>query len=139
MHVLCPLRQRLSGLIYTCAVAQGVGNFFNTGILLILLCVFNVTTVANQKSKHNRLGGVWRTAFGLGLIPIVFMIFYRVVYLRVRTPVCRASPDSSPMPLGCCCLLPAVRALLLSLSAAMGLRAAGVPPDCTLKSVTNSR
>jgi len=61
---------------------QGVGNFVNTGILLILLCVFNVTTVAEQKAKPNSLGGVWRTAFGLGLIPIVFMIFYRVVYLK---------------------------------------------------------
>jgi hypothetical protein len=61
-----------------------VGNFLNTGILLILLCIFDVTTVANQKAHPNRLGGVWRTAFGIGLIPIVAIIFYRVVYLRVR-------------------------------------------------------
>ena len=70
---------------------QGVGNFFNTGILLILLCVFDVTTVANQKAHPNRLGGVWRTAFGLGLIPIVAIIFYRVVYLRVRPPPAAAA------------------------------------------------
>ena len=63
---------------------QGVGNFMNTGILLILLCIFDVTTVANQKAHPNRLGGVWRTAFGIGLIPIIAIIFYRVVYLRVR-------------------------------------------------------
>ena len=63
---------------------QGVGNFLNTGILLILLCIFDVTTVANQKAHPNRLGGVWRTAFGIGLIPIIAIIFYRVVYLRVR-------------------------------------------------------
>lgn len=62
---------------------QGVGNFVNTGILLILLCVFNVTTVANQEEHTNRLGGVWRTAFGLGLIPIVLIIFYRTIYLKV--------------------------------------------------------
>jgi MFS family permease len=61
---------------------QGVGNFLNTGILLILLCIFDVTTVANQKAHPNRLGGVWRTAFGIGLIPIIAIIFYRVVYLR---------------------------------------------------------
>lgn len=61
-----------------------MGNFLNTGILLILLCIFDVTTVANQKAHPNRLGGVWRTAFGIGLIPIIAIIFYRVVYLRVR-------------------------------------------------------
>ena len=68
---------------------QGVGNFVNTGLLLILLCVFGVTGTASQKSHPNRLGGVWRTAFGLGLIPIVLILFYRIVYLRV-------SPDQPP-------------------------------------------
>jgi hypothetical protein len=68
--------------------SQGVGNFLNTGILLILLCIFDVTTVANQKAHPNRLGGVWRTAFGIGLIPIVAIIFYRVVYLRVSILIC---------------------------------------------------
>ena len=70
---------------------QGVGNFLNTGILLILLCIFDVTTVANQKAHPNRLGGVWRTAFGIGLIPIIAIIFYRVVYLRVRSPLAFAA------------------------------------------------
>ena len=60
---------------------QGVGNFVNTAVLLILLAIFGVTTVADQKRKPNDLGGVWRTAFGLGLI--VFIIYYRVVYLKV--------------------------------------------------------
>ena len=66
-----------------CAWLQGVGNFVNTGVLLILLCIWDVYTVANQTNHANRLGGVWRTAFGIGLVPIVAIIFYRVVYLRV--------------------------------------------------------
>lgn len=64
-----------------------MGNFVNTGLLLILLAVFNVTTVANQKKHKNRLGGVWRTAFGLGLIPICLILFYRVVFLKVSPPL----------------------------------------------------
>lgn len=67
--------------------AAGVGNFVNTALLLILLAVFNVTTVANQKKNPNRLGGVWRTAFGLGLIPIVLILFYRIVFLKVSPPL----------------------------------------------------
>ena len=131
---------------------QGVGNFVNTGVLLILLCVFNVTSIANQKAHHNRLEvrpihgrqlllspatssgpanimellqeqsvhrtrkptdmgsevrllrrgsefatssarershgsgplaqGVWRTAFGLGMIPLVAILLYRIFVLR---------------------------------------------------------
>lgn len=67
-------------------MCTGVGNFCNTGILLILLAIFNVTSVANQKAHKNRLGGVWRTAFGIGIIPIVLILFYRVVYLKVCLP-----------------------------------------------------
>lgn len=47
---------RLSGGLKVRAPrVQGVGNFCNTGILLILLCVFNVTSIANQTLHPNRL------------------------------------------------------------------------------------
>lgn len=65
-----------------CTFLTGVGNFMNTGVLLILLCVFNVYTVSDQKKHSERLGGVWRLAFGLGLIPIVLIWLYRVFILK---------------------------------------------------------
>ena len=35
--------------------AQGWGNFLNTGVLLILLCIFNVTSEARQAADPNGL------------------------------------------------------------------------------------
>lgn len=29
-----------------------------------------------------RLGGVWRTAYGIGMIPILYMLYYRIFRLR---------------------------------------------------------
>jgi hypothetical protein len=31
---------------------------------------------------HCRLGGVWRTAYGIGMIPILYMLYYRIFRLR---------------------------------------------------------
>jgi hypothetical protein len=54
------------------------------GVLLILLCICDVQTTAKQSSHPNRLGTVWRLAFGLGIIPIVGIWLYRVFVLKVR-------------------------------------------------------
>ena len=91
MQLLCIRRRRL--FLYCrgasrkrAAPVQGVGNFVNTGVLLLLLCVFNVTSIADQQTHPKRLEGVWRTSFGLGLIPIVLILLYRIFVLRVPTP-----------------------------------------------------
>lgn len=67
----------------------------STGILLILLAVFSVTSIADQKAHPSRLGGVWRTAFGIGIIPIVLILFYRVVYLKAGSQPTSTFLDSS--------------------------------------------
>jgi MFS family permease len=76
---------------------QGVGNFTNTAVLCILFCCYDAyhrfpktnSALGFGNGNHplsnyapHRLAGVWRTAFGLGCIPLLFMIFYRTVYLR---------------------------------------------------------
>ena len=68
----------------TAMLMQGVGNFTNVAVLLILLCICDVQTIAKQNAHPNRLGLVWRLAFGLGLIPITLIWLYRVFILRVR-------------------------------------------------------
>ena len=57
-------------------------------VLLILLCICDVQTVHKQDTHPNRLGTVWRLAFGLGIIPIVGIWCYRVFVLRVRAVAC---------------------------------------------------
>jgi len=64
---------------------QGWGNFINVGVLLILLCICDVQSSGKQNSHPNRLGTVWRLAFGLGIIPIIGIWLYRVFVLKVRT------------------------------------------------------
>jgi hypothetical protein len=61
-----------------------VGNFTNVAVLLILLCICDVQTIEKQTQHPNRLGLVWRLAFGLGLIPITLIWCYRFFILRVR-------------------------------------------------------
>jgi MFS family permease len=61
---------------------QGVGNFTNVAVLLILLCICDVQTIEKQTQHPNRLGLVWRLAFGLGLIPITLIWCYRFFILR---------------------------------------------------------
>lgn len=116
---------------------QGVGNFVNTGVLLILLAAFQVAKISEQALYPERLAvsrqcqyifidmpthvmkscvnqfhcfyisitscfklyrytqcililillhclqSVWRTAFGVGMAPIIAILFYRVIYLQV--------------------------------------------------------
>ena len=61
-------------------VLQGWGNWFNTMILVVLLAAFGET-----KAPYNtkQLGDVWRISYGIGLIPIIIMLVWRVFFLRV--------------------------------------------------------
>lgn len=65
---------------------QGLGNFVNVAVLLILMVCFDTYHPINHKkpvSYHaKRLEGVWRVSFALGSIPLLFMIYYRVFRLR---------------------------------------------------------
>jgi MFS family permease len=65
---------------------QGLGNFTNVAVLLILMCCFDtIHPIHGIKAKTyhpKRLEGVWRVSFALGAIPLLFMIYYRVFRLR---------------------------------------------------------
>ncbi|DBA96631.1 TPA: hypothetical protein ACH3X1_015490 [Trebouxia sp. C0004] len=63
---------------------QGVGNFTNTAVLCILLTIYSSTEANKRTHKYTgwRLGGVWRTAYGIGMIPILYMLYYRIFRLR---------------------------------------------------------
>jgi MFS family permease len=65
---------------------QGLGNFINIAVLLILFACFDTIHPIHgvkPKAYHpHRLEGVWRTSFALGAIPLAFMIYYRIFRLR---------------------------------------------------------
>lgn len=65
---------------------QGLGNFTNVSVLLILMCCFDtIHPIHGIKTKTyypKRLEGVWRVSFALGSIPLMFMIYWRVFRLR---------------------------------------------------------
>lgn len=71
---------------------QGVGNFVNTGVLVALFPIYSTiaptrgisasTGKATQTYQWHRLDGVWRTSFGLGMLPLLFMLYYRIFRLR---------------------------------------------------------
>ncbi|BDA43280.1 probable inorganic phosphate transporter 1-3 [Coccomyxa sp. Obi] len=65
---------------------QGVGNFVNTAVLCILVVIYGVI----KPNRHNklypyhprRLDGVWRTAFGLGIGVLLFIVFWGIYKLH---------------------------------------------------------
>ena len=65
---------------------QGLGNFTNVSVLLILMCCFDTIHPIHGKTPKTyypkRLEGVWRVSFALGSIPLIFMIYWRVFRLR---------------------------------------------------------
>ena len=79
---------------------QGWGNFINVGVLLILLCICDVQSSSKQNSHPNRLGTVWRLAFGLGIIPVVFIILYRIIVLKVCVGDLLQNIDNARQSLG---------------------------------------
>lgn len=64
-------------------------------VLVVLLAAFGETQAPyNQK----QLGDVWRISYGIGLIPIIIMLVWRVFFLRVS----RQLPGA--LSLAACCL-----------------------------------
>lgn len=65
---------------------QGVGNFTNTLVILILFLCYDtyhpINHIKTTTYHVDRLDSVWRTSFGLGGIPLLFMLYYRIFRLR---------------------------------------------------------
>ena len=72
---------------------QGWGNLVNTIVILSLLSMFGQTgsptayggTTAKAGGKYYdplALSAVWRLSYFIGLLPIIFMLFWRIFMLR---------------------------------------------------------
>jgi MFS family permease len=73
------LRFRRGEMVVCTFTMQGWGNLVNTAVLCILLAAFHQTT---SKYNHHSLEAVWRISFGIGLIPVTIMLFYRLFFLQ---------------------------------------------------------
>ena len=61
---------------------QGLGNLVNTLIILILMACFGQKSYPyNEKS----LEIVWRLSYGLGLLPLAFLLYWRIVAVKEST------------------------------------------------------
>lgn len=72
--------QAATVLRHVFGMLQGWGNWFNTMVLVVLLAAFG-ENAAPYNTKQ--LGDVWRISYGIGLIPIITMLVWRVFFLRV--------------------------------------------------------
>jgi MFS family permease len=73
------LRFRRGEMVVCTFTMQGWGNLVNTAVLCILLAAFGQT---GNKYNHKSLDAVWRISFGVGLIPVTGMLFYRLFFLQ---------------------------------------------------------
>ncbi|CAL8462225.1 g1756 [Coccomyxa elongata] len=73
------LRFRRGEMVVCTFSMQGWGNLVNTAVLCILLAIFGQT---GSKYNHHALDAVWRISFGIGLIPVTFMLIYRLFFLQ---------------------------------------------------------
>eukprot|EP00243_Klebsormidium_subtile_P012450 TRINITY_DN7622_c0_g1_i1.p1 TRINITY_DN7622_c0_g1~~TRINITY_DN7622_c0_g1_i1.p1 ORF type:complete len:553 (+),score=105.97 TRINITY_DN7622_c0_g1_i1:708-2366(+) len=75
---------------------QGLGNLFNTVFLLIILASTHQNGPFDYDSS--KLDLVWRLSFGLGLIPIVFLLLWRMFHLRqpIATTTAERGAASGP-------------------------------------------
>lgn len=72
--------QKRRGETVVCVFSmQGWGNLFNTMVLIILMAAFD--QYGPDYSDH-RLNLVWRLSYGIGLIPIFFMLLWRIFKLQ---------------------------------------------------------
>ena len=74
------------------ALLQGWGNWFNTMVLVVLLAAFGETKTPYDTKQ---LDDVWRISYGIGLIPIIIMLVWRVFFLRGSSP---PPPPKLPTP-----------------------------------------
>lgn len=90
---------------------QGWGNFVNTCVILIFLSAFDQTSTNTKKLDPFKLDLTWRLSFVVGLVPITFMLVYRLFFLRESNVFIRHEKDSSvrPGPPGPPCRLDSVK------------------------------
>ncbi len=74
----CRRENKTQGVNYRLRL-QGVGNWFNTAIILICLAAWGQY---NPPYSASDLQGVWRTSTALGLVPIIFMLWWRTFKLK---------------------------------------------------------
>lgn len=61
---------------------QGWGNILNLAVLLFFLGVQGQT---GPLYSFTALSVTWRMQYALGLLPIIFMLVYRIFYLKEST------------------------------------------------------
>ena len=61
---------------------QGWGNILNLAVLLFFLGVQGQT---GPQYSFQALSITWRMQYALGLLPIIFMLLYRILYLKEST------------------------------------------------------
>ena len=62
--------------------AQGWGNILNLSVLLFFLAVQGQT---GPDYSFQALSVTWRMQYALGLLPIMYMLTYRIFYLKEST------------------------------------------------------
>ncbi len=71
---------------------QGWGNILNLAVLLFFLGVQGQT---GPQYSFRALSITWRMQYALGLLPIIFMLVYRIFYLK-ESSVWQVSPPCLP-------------------------------------------
>jgi MFS family permease len=61
---------------------QGWGNVINTTVILALLGITGSTAPTASGLFPDQLQIVWRVSYAIGVLPVMFMLFYRVLYLK---------------------------------------------------------
>jgi hypothetical protein len=79
-------------------VSQGWGNFVNTCVLLIFLTAFGLTGVDTKNLDPRKLDLTWRLSFVVGLVPVTFMLIYRLFFLRESKVFIKHHKDSKVCP-----------------------------------------
>eukprot|EP00884_Botryococcus_braunii_P017221 jgi/Botrbrau1/4182/Bobra.0192s0042.1 len=89
------MRNRRGEMIVCTFSMQGWGNFVNTCVILIFLTVFGQTAVETRKLDKKLLDLTWRLSFVVGLVPVVFMLMYRLFFLKESKVFMKHQKDSS--------------------------------------------
>ena len=72
-----------AGVVTQCLVhVQGWGNILNLSVLLFFLAVQGQT---GPDYSFRALSVTWRMQYALGLLPIMYMLAYRIFYLKEST------------------------------------------------------
>ena len=75
---MAPAREVTSSLC-TRTLLQGWGNILNLAVLLFFLAVLGQRGPVYSPTA---LSVTWRMQYALGLLPIIYMLFHRIFYLK---------------------------------------------------------